>query len=208
MSAVSLETMYHLKFLFLLCLSLFKDLNPQIDKPYFAKWVINKACYLKVEGSTNVSKFSCTIPDYIKPDTLTFYKGKGNEPLKVSGSIMPDVQGFDCHNQMMTKDLRKTLKAKDFPKLIIKFISLSKYPDLNKTEKVKGLVTIELAGITKRFDVDYQFISNSDNHITWIGKRQVLFSDFNIVPPRKIGGMIQTNNEIQVVFNLHVKVLD
>jgi hypothetical protein len=46
------------------------------------------------------------------------------------------------------------------------------------------------------------------NVINLVGTRKVNFSDFNLVPPRKIGGMIQTNNELDVEFNLRLKVLD
>lgn len=180
----------------------------QPNKPHLSKWVINNECSLKVGGSTNVNKFNCAITNYRRPDTLTFYKGNGSEPVKISGFLALDVDKFDCQNPVMTSDLRKTLKAKAFPKLIIRFINLSKYPDYNDGDQVKGLVTIELAGVTKRFDVDYRVIPAKNNSLTLIGTRQVKFSDFNIVPPRKIGGMIQTNNELNVEFNLKVKVLN
>ena len=60
----------------------------------------------------------------------------------------------------------------------------------------------------KSLEVDYKFISGGENVINLIGTRQVSFSDFNIIPPRKIGGMIQTNDELTVVFNLRMKVID
>ena len=177
-------------------------------KPYLVKWVINKACYLKVGGQTNVNKFSCVITNYSKPDTLTFYKNN-TESFKITGSIQLDVQNFNCHNPVMTADLRKTLKAKDFPKLTIRFISLNKYPRFNNlVNTITGIVSIELAGITKRYDVDYRFISDGTKSLTLIGSQQVNFSDFNIVPPRKLGGMIKTNNELNVEFNLKMKVLE
>lgn len=200
--------MYYLRLSLLFFLVLFSGFNQQMSKPYFTKWVIDKACFLKVEGSTNINKFSCIIPDYTEPDTLTIYKSKANEPLKISGSMVLNVQDFDCHNPIMTKDLRKTLKAKEFPKLIIRFINLSRYPDHHQADKVNGAVTIELAGVTKRFDIDYKIIPIGNNSLTLIGTRPLNFSDFNIVPPRKIGGMIHTNNELNVVFNLHMKILN
>lgn len=164
---------------------------------------------LKVEGSTNVNKFTCVIDSYAKPDTLLLYKNNPKGIAPVSGILKLDVQNFDCHNPVMTSDLRKTLKVKSFPKLTIRFINLSKYPDLSgNTELIKGLVAIELAGVTKRFEVDYKLISAGESAISLIGTRQVNFSDFNIVPPRKIGGMIQTNNELNVIFKLRIKVID
>jgi len=108
----------------------------------------------------------------------------------------------------MTADLRKTLKVKEFPKLIIRFINLSRYPDFNNPSDIKGMVTIELAGTAKQFEVNYRFIPDGTKSLTLIGSRAIKFSDFNIVPPRKIGGLIQTNNDLNVEFNLQLKVLD
>lgn len=181
----------------------------QASKPQATKWVIMQGGSLKVEGSTNVNKFNCVVDNYAKPDTLLVYKNNPKGSVPVSGILKLDVQDFDCHNPVMTSDLRKTLKVKAFPKLTIRFLNLSKYPDLSGgAESIKGMVAIELAGVTKRFEVDYKFISAGEKAISLIGTRQVDFSDFNIVPPRKIGGMIQTNNELNVIFKLRIKVVD
>ena len=164
---------------------------------------------LKVDGSTNVNKFSCVIANHAKPDTITIYRDPLKETLALSGVLRLDVQSFDCHNPVMTGDLRKTLKARQFPQLSVRFLNLSKYPNLSSPQDhIKGAVAITLAGVTRRFEVDYKVISVSDEVISLIGSRQVNFSDFNIVPPRKIGGMIQTNNELGVVFNLRIKVIN
>ena len=201
--------MCRFKSLLLLLLILLSAFNINVSKPYLTKWVIIKGSFLKVGGSTNINKFSCEIANYSRPDTITFYKGNFSETLKLSGSMELNVQNFDCHNPVMTSDLRKTLKVKEFPKLTISFVSISRYPDYKKnTEAVKGIVTIELAGVTKRFNIDYKLIQNRSDYLTLVGTRQVNFSDFNIIPPRRMGGMIQTNNELNVEFNLNVKVLE
>jgi hypothetical protein len=109
---------------------------------------------------------------------------------------------------MMTADLRKTLKVKEYPKLIIRLISINKYPEPGKQDVTKGIVMIELAGVSKRFEVDYKILPTERTSINLVGSRNVNFSDFNITPPRKLGGMIRTNNELSVVFNLRMKVID
>jgi hypothetical protein len=42
--------------------------------------VVQKGGTLKVNGSTNINKFSCKISDYSKPDTILVFK---NETQKV-----------------------------------------------------------------------------------------------------------------------------
>lgn len=187
---------------------IFAGFSFQNNKPNVTKWVITNGCSLKVDGSTNINNFSCAIPNYSNPDTITVNR-TDNQVIQLNGNIHLDVQNFDCHNSIMTADLRKTLKAKEFPKLSISFISLSKYPDPAARQDVtKGMVGIELAGVTKRFEVDYRVVSAERSYINLVGSRKVNFSDFNIIPPRKLGGMIKTNNELNVEFVLRMKVLD
>lgn len=169
------------------------------------RWVISSGCSLKVNGSTNVNKFSCVIENYNRPDTITTTHGE-NQPVKLTGNIQLDVQKFDCHNAIMTADLRKTLKHKEHPKLMIFFVNMNQYPEPGKWG-LKGSVLIVLAGVSKHFDVDYKLVAAEKGTLILEGSRRVNFSDFNLVPPRKLGGMIRTNNELDVVFNLKMKVL-
>ena len=179
----------------------------QTNNSNATKWVITTGCSLKVDGSTNVNNFSCAITNYSKPDTIVVTRIT-NQPVKLNGNINLDVQNFDCHNPMMTADLRKTLKVKEYPKLIIRLISINKYPEPGKQDVTKGIVMIELAGVSKRFEVDYKILPTERTSINLVGSRNVNFSDFNITPPRKLVGMIRTNNELSVVFNLRMKVID
>jgi hypothetical protein len=109
----------------------------------------------------------------------------------------------------MTADLRKALKLKEHPDLVVRFISISRYPaPETRLNITKGMVVIELAGVSKRFEVDYKVVAAEPAYINLVGSRKVNFSDFNITPPRKLGGMIRTNDELSVEFNLRIKVLD
>jgi hypothetical protein len=176
-------------------------------KNVITRWVIINGCSLKVDGSTNVNNFSCAISNYSKPDTILV--NRNVVPVLLSGNIQLDVQNFDCHNGIMTADLRKTLKAKEHPKLVIRFLNISRYPDTDVRQSItKGAVFIELAGVSKRFDVDYKVVSADNNYINLVGSRVVNFSDFNLTPPRKLGGMIRTKNELSVEFNLRIKVIN
>jgi len=202
--------MLRLKILLLIALGIFPAFSfIGSNVVYPIKWVLTNECTLKVNGSTNINKFSCVIPEYAKPDTLIFYKEQKNDPVKMSGFMALDVQNFDCHNPVMTSDLRKTLKVKIYPKIIIRFLSLNRYPDQNKkTDLVKGMVTIELAGTVRRYEIDYKYMAKENDNLNLIGTRQVKFSDFNINPPRKLGGMIKTDDELSVEFILNARILN
>ena len=171
------------------------------------KWVVQAGGLLKVNGSTNINKFTCRIINYNTPDTLTILRTK-DISLPISGSISLDIATFNCGNLIMTNDLRKTLKYKEFPKLTINFISLSKLPDPTKpSAEITGWVDIELAGVKKRILVNYSFTAFTKDNFRLTGKKDVNFSDFNLVPPRKLGGMIKTNERLDIAFELTLDIL-
>ena len=178
------------------------------NKTNITKWVIVGGCSLKVDGATNINNFTCGINNYSNPDTIIVDR-RNNQKVQLNGSIQLDVQNFDCRNPVMTADLRKTLKVKEFPKLTVRFVSIDRYPNANAGNEItQGSVIIELAGISKRVDVDYKVAASNNNFINLVGSRRIHFSDFNIIPPRKLGGMIKTNDELSVEFNLKMKVLN
>lgn len=173
------------------------------------RWLISKNSSLSVNGSTNVNKFSCVIPTYDQIDTLTLSKNKAKTEVVLSGTIGLSISSFDCHNSGMTKQLQKTLNEKQFPVLYIKFLSLNKMPDLtDKKEAITGFVEIEIAGVSKHLEVHYQLTQADQKNIHLLGSREINFSDFNLVPPRKLGGMIKTKDQLNVDFQLNMKVMD
>ncbi len=173
--------------------------------PNKIRWLVLNGGTLRVNGSTNINTFSCIVANKIASDTITFILNKDGSAI-MAGNISLDIFGFDCHNPMMTLDLRKTLKAKDYPVMKIDFISLDKIPALKPTqEQIKGWVNIELAGVTKKYEVSYKVSMDNNKVIHLIGDRSVNFSDFNINPPKKLGGIIRANDNLDVEFGLNLK---
>jgi hypothetical protein len=170
------------------------------------KWVVNENSSLSVNGSTNINKFSCVIPAYGQVDTITLNKSKDEKGIVLSGSIGLKVNSFDCHNSGMTKQLQKTLNEKQFPLLHIRFLSLNQLPVITaKPQLITGMVDIEIAGVSKRFEINYQISQDAGKGIDLLGSRELNFSDFKLTPPTKLGGMIKTKDQLTVVFNLDMK---
>ncbi|MDB5130833.1 MAG: hypothetical protein JWR02_582 [Mucilaginibacter sp.] len=171
------------------------------------KWIVSENSSLCVNGSTNVNKFACDILAYERTDTIKVSQGKSQ--MILSGGIGINIQSFNCHNSMMTRDLRKTLKEKQFPMLHIAFLTLNKLPELtSQPEPITGMVEIEIAGVRKQFDVKYKISVDDQKVIHLLGSRDVNFSDFNLIPPKKLGGMIQTKDKLSVDFHLKIKSIN
>ena len=173
-----------------------------------AKWIVLKGGTLRVNGSTNINTFSCVVANDEHPDTIILSINR-DASVAMLGKIDLDIFGFDCHNPMMTADLRKTLQAKEYPTMKIYFISLNKFPELKSNQElIKGLVNIELAGVTKKYEVSYKFYMDKQNIIHLIGDRSVNFSDFKLTPPKKLGGIIRANDNLDVEFGLSLKAIN
>ena len=108
----------------------------------------------------------------------------------------------------MTHDLQKTLQAKKYPKLHIRFLSLSELPQLsNKPVSITGQVEIEIAGVKKLYLINYEISADSAKVIQLLGTRNLDFSDFNLVPPQKLSGIIKTKDLLSVEFQLKMKAI-
>jgi len=172
------------------------------------KWVISQNSSLCVNGSTNINKFACEVPAYDQADTLILIHST-DKAVRLTGYIELKIQRFDCHNAIMTHDLRNTLKDKQYPLMRINFLTLSELPELcQRPKNITGLVNIELAGTSKRFEINYLATADAQRNVCMIGTRDINFSDFNLTPPRKLGGMIRTNDKLSVQFRLNIKSLN
>jgi hypothetical protein len=167
------------------------------------KWVVQKGSTMRVNGTTNVNKFSCVVKDYANPDTLVFYQNNS-----MSGTLHLPVLSFDCMSASMTEGLRKALNAKEFPQLSISFVSLQRYPSFTSTEEALcGVVNIELAGKSKRVAINYRISVDDQQIIHLVGKQTITFSDFGLIAPRKLGGVIRADDRLDVVFNINCKLI-
>ena len=171
-----------------------------------AVWVVMQGSSLSVNGTTNINSFQCDINNYNLPDTITLLKAfsKG-QLLPMNGKLNLEIEAFDCHNRMMTSDLRKTLKAKIYPILAVKFVSINSFPDFKNPSKITGVVDISLSGVSKRFEINYLFTGDEKQDVHLKGNQKIHFSDFNLIPPSKLGGVIKANDELLVEFKLNLK---
>lgn len=169
------------------------------------QWILASHSTLKVDGKTNINSFACEIPTYGRTDTLwTSPLSEGK--IKAGGELAIQVAKFDCHHNMMTKDLQKTLKAGQHPLMKIRFTEFSKnFEEYTRAGRIEGEADIELAGVTRHMNIAFSVIPGAGGQVQLIGIKQILFSDFNLKPPSKLGGAIKVKNELLVEFKLYLQ---
>lgn len=172
------------------------------------QWVIEKNSTISVAGKSNINQFNCSIIGYYQADTISFFTEAADKPVKLNGCLELDIARFDCDNKIITSDLRKTLKAGQYPQMIIRFLTLEKMPALQgRMQSMKGWVEIGLAGTRRTFQIEYDFIKNDDQSFLLNGKKTFCFSDFHLSAPKKLAGMIQIRDAFDVVFQLKLRQL-
>lgn len=176
--------------------------TPDSGKPTVVKWAIQKTSTLRILGQSNVNSFGCDIKGFFQPDTIYCSDMPEGRAVPLRGAVKITVASFNCHNELITNDLRKTLKASQYPYLVIRFLSLERFPDLqNMRDCIKGCVEIELAGKCKQFQLNYSFV-NSGSCMQLNGSKNFCFSDFDLSPPKKLAGLIKVKDDFNVQFQL------
>jgi len=173
------------------------------------RWVVDKNSTLQISGRTNVNRFSCMVGEYADPDTICFAKPcKGVNGIALTGQIRLPIDGFDCNNRMMTGEFRKALHEQQYPELAITFLSLDRMPEpCGVLQSLKGWVDIGLSGVSRKFEIEYTSLMADEGTMVLQGNRKLGFSDFGLVPPSKMGGLVRVNDVLDVHFTLCLRRL-
>jgi hypothetical protein len=195
------------RYLIIVIVSIFSGYIAAAQTGKIVKWTVEKNSTLRVQGKTNVNSFTCNINEYAKKDTIICINDP-DKPISFTGEIQMDILSFNCHSSMITKGLRKTLRADEYPTMTIRFISLQFMPlQQNKIELIKGWVEVQLAGVVKRFELSYSFLQSGSDYLQLNGGRSFRFSDFKLSPPQKLGGLIKIKDDFDVNFRLILRTI-
>jgi len=66
--------------------------------------------------------------------------------------------------------------------------------------KFQAIEEVKMMTVSKKYPVEFTSYNNS-----LVGNKRLRFSDFNIIPPKKMGGMVCVKDELHLVFILATK---
>ena len=172
------------------------------------RFIVQPSSTLNIEGTTNVNAYECAISRYQGNDTLVLHEGGRNiRPVFVKGAVELDASSCDCGIPLMTSDFRKAINSKEYPSIIIDFISFERMPVYaSRPDQFKGILKISLGGVTKVFEVNCRINATQAGMIDLVGSRVFNFSDFNITPPTRMFGAVRVDQPITVTFHLQLKL--
>lgn len=165
-------------------------------------WRVLPSSFISIKGSSNVNTFGCMASGALSTQPLKGMIPKNGKGVNMEGFIRIDINQFDCGNRMLTSDLRKTLNADQHPQMTIHFVWLDRMPVCDGGDDlITGRVLIELAGQRKSFYLKYAF-SKTTTGYKLEGSKAFTFADFDLSPPKKIGGLVKVKDDFDVAFTL------
>jgi len=145
-----------------------------------------------IEGGTSVGDFSCTY-ELDQRDTV-----KINSLLTENASVQYIIPStaFGCHNFLLNRDFKKTIKAKEYKDIRVVLSGFRKTGN-HYTCNLK----LRLAGKEKMYEETP--LKTSGDGLT--GSLVVQFSEFDLTPPKRMGGLVKVKEDIKISVALTVQ---
>ncbi len=172
---------------------------------------IDPASELMLYGSSNVNKFKCECTDQFPRSTVKFNKGKNGTTATFSNAILDlGVAALDCGNKMMNKDLQRTLKGDEHPRIRIELVQVKQLDDKKMTDGAWVTQVVEagltIAGVRKTIDLSVRAQQTEAGRFRFVSDKNILMTDFGLTPPRALMGTIRVNDLIRIHMDMLVDV--
>jgi hypothetical protein len=166
--------------------------------------VIYSSVQLNIGVKTNTFCFACNNASNVR-DTVKFsFNSKDNRYYILGKRYSIPVKLIDCHNLHMNKDMFEMLKAEYYPDINIK---INNYIlDKSITNKGKAFISIMIAGVEKKYTVDFNETTRGSNSIIK-SFFAINLNDFNVFPPSKFFGIIQIDKYVDINFTANSKII-
>lgn len=149
--------------------------------------IINKL-EIKILGSSSVNKFKCSNSFPYKDTIYLDSSTKNSLKSKIS------MNNFDCGHKIMNKDLKKTVKATEFPQSMVTITDIKPYGTDYKCNLIFQITN-------KTLSFKNLLLKNTEQ--TLDGTISLNFSDAGLRPPTKMGGLIKVKEKFTIQFYLY-----
>lgn len=167
-----------------------------------AEFLIEGNSELGIAGSTNVNEFNCNlIFGIINSKVNTLYQKDSNKIKFQVANLSLANECFDCGSRMMNNDFLEMLKTERYPNIALDLKEIIINPK-NPNENI-ALLNISLAGRSKLYSI-WLNVNQSDK-INASGCLKLNLSDFNLVPPKKMLGLVVVDDAIEINLDLKIK---
>lgn len=169
--------------------------------------VLRPESRLWLEGSSNLHDWSCDATEMTAEIRVRSHRDSttgGEVPTALERvTVSVPVQRIGCANRQMDGNLRKTLRAKEYPTIQFAMTGgeLAAPAEQGRlTVVARGELTV--SGITRPIELRAEGTDTGDGALRITGTQDILMTDYGIQPPSALMGLLKTANLVLVRFDL------
>lgn len=159
--------------------------------------------FLVINGESNINKFSFSYmtPRLIEGDNAS----KGAEDERIDFKI--PVHQFKSGNPRMYDDFLSLLNAREYPYIMISLLTGNSARERTSGISRNERISVTIAGITREYTVNCT-LAHCNERLILNGMQTVRLTDFGLIPPERLSGIVKVENEINVKFGFIVNFTD
>ncbi|HZH70443.1 MAG TPA: YceI family protein [Flavobacteriaceae bacterium] len=156
---------------------------------------------LFIKGTSNVNTFTCHYNQRMLAQKIPVeFRKSGTALIFKDVHMQLDNLGFDCGNRGINRDFHELLQTEAFPKIDFHLLEVDK-----SASKPQAYVAIKIAGKKKKYTFPVEVFENSKKID---GVLCLNITDFDLIPPRKMMGLIVVREDIEINFSFEIQVLN
>lgn len=177
-------------------------------------FLIEEESELYIQGTSNVTDFTChCLQEFDQQSFQTSLAEDGQTLFFSSTFLRIESQKLDCQNRRMNNDMHKTLLADSHPFIEVKLLKVQtndgkKINEFEGWERLTAEALITIASVTKPVTLEVKGRQLGQGRFQLMSTRSLLMSDFNLTPPAPLMGLIKVSDQIDINFDLIVKIQD
>lgn len=165
-----------------------------------------------LKGSTNVNKFRCDCIDRLS-GVRSIERAADTPTGRASYQATSlDVAAFslDCGNEKMNRDLYAALRASEYPNISIRL--LESWPVTVAGQRTDGWIDararalLTITSTTREIEARCKIKRLAEGTYELLGEKTINMSDYGVVPPQAMFGMIKVNDHITLNFRLKIQI--
>lgn len=181
----------------------------QVEK----KYLIEKSSKLYLEGSSNVTDFKCHCRQQFEPHKFSFQPLGDGARIQFSNTVLQlQTTKLDCKHSGINKDMYKTLRADEYPHILIRLeeVNLKEIASINENMHwvdLQSNIILTIAGVSKRVTMKVRGVKLADNRYRFLAAQEVRMSDYKLDPPKPMFGLVKVHDKITIQMDLTILIL-
>ncbi|MFZ2286277.1 MAG: YceI family protein [Bacteroidales bacterium] len=159
--------------------------------------------FLVINGESNINKFSFSYMTALPAGGEN--AGKGAEDERIDFKI--PVHQFKPGNPRMYDDFLTLLNAEEYPYIMISLLTGNSYGGRNSGISRNERISVTIAGVTREYTVNCTLVHCNED-LVLNGMQTVNLTDFGLIPPVRLKGIVKVEDEISVRFGFIVNFTD